>query len=225
MCADWTVGAAVPVYNGERFVAAALRSVIAQTYPVIDVVVVDDGSEDASGAIAAGIGPPARVVHQPNRGIGAARSRAASLLSTEFVVFLDSDDLLTPRSVEARLEVVRSRPNVDIVFGQIRSFAQCAGERPLPLDEPRAAPTAGAMLVRRSAYERVGPFRSGLRVAEGLDWLLRAHELGLREATVAEQVQWRRVHGANNSLTQGHAIQEFPRTLKAYLDRTRARRV
>jgi hypothetical protein len=72
------------------------------------------------------------------------------------------------------------------------------------------------MLVRRSAYERVGPFRSGLRVAEGLDWLLRAHELGLREATAAEQVQWRRIHVANNSLTQGDAIQEFPRTLKAH---------
>jgi hypothetical protein len=79
------------------------------------------------------------------------------------------------------------------------------------------------MLVRRSAFERVGPFTPGLRVAEGLDWLLRAHELGLVEATVDEQVQWRRVHGANNSLTQRRSLDEFPRALKESLDRRRAR--
>ena len=79
------------------------------------------------------------------------------------------------------------------------------------------------MLVRRSAFDRVGRFASGLRAAEGLDWLLRAHEIGLREATVDEQVQWRRVHEANTSRTQQIPLHEFPRVLKASLDRRRAR--
>jgi glycosyltransferase involved in cell wall biosynthesis len=224
MTAEASVGAAVPVYNAERFLAAALRSVLAQSYPVGDVVVVDDGSDDASGALAAGFGPPVRVERQPHAGIGAARSHAVSLVQGEFIVLLDADDLLTPRSVEARMRVLNARPEVDIVYGQIRCFAEQVGGRPVPLDEPRPAHTAGAMLVRRSAFERVGPFTSGLRVAEGLDWLLRAHELGLGEATVDEQVQWRRVHGANNSLTERRSLQEFPRALKASLDRRRASR-
>jgi hypothetical protein len=59
-------------------------------------------------------------------------------------------------------------------------------------------------------------------VAEGLDWLLRARELGLVEATVADQVLWRRVHQANNSLAQRRSIGEFPRVLKESLDRRRA---
>ena len=220
---ELTVGAAVPVYNGARFIAAALRSVLVQTYRVSDVVVVDDGSGDASGAVAAGVDPLVRVVRQPHAGIGAARSHAVSLVRAEAVVLFDADDLLTTRSVEARMEVLHARPEIDIVYGQIRSFRELMGDEPLALDEPRPAHTAGAMLVRRSAFERVGPFRPGLRVAEGLDWLLRAHELGLREATVDEQVQWRRAHGANNSLTQRHSMHEFPRALKASLDRRRAR--
>jgi glycosyltransferase involved in cell wall biosynthesis len=224
MSSEVTVGAALPVYNGERFVAAALRSLLAQTHPVGDVVVVDDGSDDASASVASGVGPPVRVVRQPHAGIGEARSHAVSLVRAEFIVLLDADDLLTPDSVEARLRVFRARPEIDIVYGQIRCFSECVGGQPVPLDQPRPAHTPGAMLVRRIAFERVGPFTSGLRVAEGLDWLLRARELGLGEATVDEQVQWRRVHGANNSLTQRGSMEEFPRALKQSLDRRRASR-
>ena len=223
MSAELTVGAAVPVYNGERFVAAALTSVLAQSYPVVEVVVVDDGSDDLSGAVAAQFGPPIRVVRQPHAGIGAARGHAVSLVGADVVVLLDADDLLTPRSVQARVELLHARPQIDIVYGQIRSFREHAGGQPLALDEPRPAHTVGAMLIRRGAFERVGPFARGLHVAEGLDWLLRAHELGLREATVDEQVQWRRVHPANNSLLHRQAMAEFPRALKASLDRRRAR--
>jgi glycosyltransferase involved in cell wall biosynthesis len=215
------VGAALPVYNGERYLAAALKSVLDQSYPVSDIVVVDDGSDDDSHAVALEAGPRVRVVRQLHAGVGVARSRAVNLVRGAFVVLLDADDLLTPRSVESRMEVMYARHDVDIVYGQIRCFAECVDGRPVPLDEPRPAHVAGAMLIRRSAFERVGPFAAGLRVAEGLDWLLRAHEIGLREATVTEQVQWRRVHGANNSFTAREARHELPRVLKASLDRRR----
>jgi glycosyltransferase involved in cell wall biosynthesis len=219
-----TVGAALPVYNGERYLTAALESVLAQTYPIDDIVVVDDGSDDASAALALSVGPPVRVVGLAHAGIGPARSAAVRLVRGEFIVLLDADDLLTPRSVEARMEVLGARPDLDIVFGQIRSFAECVDGRPVALDAPRPAHVTAAMLVRRTGFERVGPFTAGLRVAEGLDWLLRAREIPLGEATVAEQVQWRRVHGANNSLVERQSLHEFPRALKASLDRRRANR-
>jgi glycosyltransferase involved in cell wall biosynthesis len=216
------VCAALPVYNGERYLGAALQSVLDQTYPVTDVVVVDDGSDDESAAVALGIGPPVRVIRQPHAGVGAARSRAVTLSRGEFVVLLDGDDLLTPRSVEVRMELLHARPEVDIVFGHIRSFAESVDGRPVPLDESRPAHVPGAMLVSRAGFERVGPFAADLRVAEGLDWLLRAREIPLREATVREHVHWRRVHGTNNSLSQRHSRHEFARALKASLDRRRA---
>jgi hypothetical protein len=77
--------------------------------------------------------------------------------------------------------------------------------------------------MRREAYQRVGRFATGLRVADGLDWLLRAREAGIVDATVEAQVVWRRVHGANNSLTQRTSLGEFAVVLKASLDRRRRR--
>jgi glycosyltransferase involved in cell wall biosynthesis len=217
-----SVGVAIPVYNGERYLEAAVRSVLAQTHPVDDVIVIDDGSDDASGDIARQIGPPVRVMRRSHAGPGAARSLALSLVRGEFIMPFDADDLLTPSSIEVRMRVLRDRSEVDIVYGHVRTFRELADGRPLPLDDPHPAHVPSAMLIRRAAYQRVGPFAPGLRVAECLDWLLRARELGLGEVTVPDQVAWRRVHGANNSLTGRSAMHEFPRALKASLDRRRA---
>jgi glycosyltransferase involved in cell wall biosynthesis len=216
-----SVGAAIPVFNGAPFVADALRSVLAQRYAVDDVVVVDDGSEDGSAMAASNLGAPVRVVRCAHAGVATARSYAASFLRTDVLILMDADDLLTPSSVDSRMRVLNDRPEVDMVFGHVRNFAKCRDGQPLALDEPRPAHTVGSMLVRRSAFERVGPFTPGVR-AEGLDWLLRANELGLVNATVSEQVLWRRIHGANNSLADRRSLNEFPRVLKAALDRRRS---
>lgn len=216
------VGVALPVYNGERHLAAALHSILRQTYPVCDVVVADDGSEDGSRQVVLDAGSPVRLVALPHRGTGAARSQGVRSVRGEFVVLMDADDLLTRDSIACRMELLATRPDVDIVYGHIRSFTDCQDGRPTPLDEPRPAHVPGAMLVRRSAFDRVGPFASGLRVSEGLDWLLRAHEAGLREATVDGLVQWRRIHGANNSLKHRDSRHEMARVLKRSLDRRRS---
>ena len=126
------------------------------------------------------------------------------------------------RALHSRLKVPPTSPDVDIVYGQVRHFAECTGGRPLALDLPQPAHVPTGMLIRRAAYERVGAFSPGFRVAEALDWLLRARETGLGEATVPDHVLWRRVHRTNNSLTQRGSLHEFPRVLKASLDRRRA---
>jgi cellulose synthase/poly-beta-1,6-N-acetylglucosamine synthase-like glycosyltransferase len=219
------VGVAVPAFNSERFLTAALDSVLAQTYPVADVIVLDDGSEDATARVAQSFGSPVRVVPRPHRGAGAARSHAMALARGDFLVPLDADDLLTPRSIECRIEVLLARPELDIAYGHVRSFGRCVDGRPVPLGRSQPAHTPASMMVRRTAYERVGPFAAGLRVAETLDWMLRARELDLGEVTVQEHVLWRRVHGANHSLSARSSMSEYPRALKASLDRRRAKEV
>jgi GT2 family glycosyltransferase len=120
--------------------------------------------------------------------------------------------------------VLAVRDDVDIVFGHGHRFAEVRDGGPVPVGPPEPAHVPGAMLVRSSALRRVGPFATGVRVAEGLDWLLRARELGIRDVTVPELIYWRRIHGANNSLTNRSSLSEFPRALKASLDRRRAAR-
>jgi glycosyltransferase involved in cell wall biosynthesis len=220
--AEPTVGVVIPVWNGERWLGEALDSVLAQEHRPADIVVVDDGSSDASAALAERHGPPVRVACQANAGIGAARNRGIELVAGELVTFLDADDLLTPASLALRVEVLVRRPDIDMVFGAVRRFSETAAGAPVALNEPQAGHMPSAMLVRRAALERVGPFPTDTRVAEGLDWMLRARELRLGELTLADQVLWRRVHGHNNSLRHRAEIGEFAHALKASLDRRRA---
>lgn len=217
------VGAVITAFNYEQYVAAAIESVLEQSLSPSQVVVVDDGSTDSTAAVAARYEPQVEVVSIQNGGIGAARTRGvAQLEDADAVLLLDADDLLTPQSIERRAQVLAVRDDVDIVFGHCQRFEEFRDGRPAPVSAPEPAHIPGGMLARSSALERVGPFRRGLRVAEGLDWLLRARELGLRHATVPETVYWRRVHGENNSFRNRGSLGELPRTLKASLDRRRA---
>jgi glycosyltransferase involved in cell wall biosynthesis len=215
-----SVAVAIPAYNAERFIGEALASVFAQTYPVDEIVVVDDGSEDLTARLAETAG--GRVLRQPNAGIGLTRSRAVAATSAEVVVTLDADDVLTPDSIECRVRALQADPQLDLVFGQVRHFTERADKQPVGLDAQQPSHVPSGMLVRRAAYERVGPFASGLDVAEALDWMLRAREADLRELTVPAQILWRRVHGSNNSIVNRASLHEFPRALKASLDRRRA---
>jgi glycosyltransferase involved in cell wall biosynthesis len=217
------IGAVITAFNYESYVSAAIESVLAQTLPPRRIVVVDDGSTDLTAAIASRYEPRVEVVRMEHGGIGAARTRGvAELPEAEAVVFVDADDLLTAHSIERRAQVLAVRDDVDLVFGHAQRFGGLRDGRRQALAAPEPAHIPGAMLVRRSALDRVGPFPTGLRVAAELDWLLRARELGLRHATVPETVYWRRVHGENNSLRNRDALGELPRALKASLDRRRA---
>jgi hypothetical protein len=80
----------------------------------------------------------------------------------------------------------------------------------------------GALLVRRESLERNGRFAEDVGLAEGLDWLIRAREHGLREASVADLVLWRRVHDANYTRGYRDASRQLTGVLKASLDRRRA---
>jgi glycosyltransferase involved in cell wall biosynthesis len=222
MPAEPAVGVVIPAWNAERWLGEAIESVFAQEYPPIDIVVVDDGSSDRSAAIAESYGPPVRVLRQPNAGIGAARNSGVALVEGELVTFLDADDLLTPRSLACRVEVLARRPEIDVVFGHVRRFSERLDGAPVALNEAQPGHVPAIMLARRSALEQVGPFLTDTHVAEGLDWLLRAREQRLGEITLAEQVLWRRVHGENNSLRNRAEIGEFAHALKASLDRRRA---
>jgi len=217
------VGAVIAARNYERYVGEAIESMLEQSHPPSEIIVVDDGSSDATSAVAARYVPRVRVVRIGHSGIGAARNRGiAELHDVDAVILPDADDLLPPQSIERRAQVLAVRGGVDLVFGHSQRFETVRDGQPVPVGPLRPAHLPGGVLVRRSALERVGPFSTGLRVAEGLDWLLRARELGLRDATVPELVYWRRIHGANNSLRQRSAINEFPQALKASLDRRRA---
>ena len=100
------VSVIVPVYNTEKYVREALNSVIAQTYSNLEILVIDDGSTDGSGAICDEFqrsDPRVRVVHQENRGLSGARNTGLRLMRGEFVAFLDSDDRYYSKMIETMI--------------------------------------------------------------------------------------------------------------------------
>ena len=175
------VSTIIPCYNYGRYLGEAIESTLAQAHDRIEVIVVDDGSTDDSREVASRFGPPVRVVSQPNLGISAARNRGVELATGEFLAFLDADDLWSADKLPVQLEAAEADPALGIVSGYAVQFAspdiapgRLAGIRV----DSRAMPArlASALLIRRTAFDRVGPFSTVYAAAECLDWYLRAAE-------------------------------------------------
>jgi glycosyltransferase involved in cell wall biosynthesis len=111
------VTAVLTIYNKERYVDRAVRSVLAQTFTDWELVMVDDGSTDASPRIVAPyIGERIRYIHQENRGPSAARNRAVRDARGEYIAFIDADDEWHPRHLERMVDFARRHPEAGAVF-------------------------------------------------------------------------------------------------------------
>jgi glycosyltransferase involved in cell wall biosynthesis len=224
--AESLITAAIPVRDGEAYLAEAIESVLAQSRPCDQVIVVDNGSTDRSAEIAAGFGSAIEVVHESQPGIGAARNAARRAARGDYLAFLDADDLWEPEKTALQLAAFEADPGLQLVFGHVRQFvspeltAEEAEGLQVPA-EPQPGQYIGAMLARRGAIEAIGPWSQDVRVSDGLTFLLRARELGLEQAMLAETVTLRRVHGANHSIHNRDERAEFARHLKRSLDRRR----
>ncbi len=118
-----TVTIVTPCYNGARFLRATIESVLAQTRPALEMIVIDDGSTDDSAAIAESFGPPVRVIRQANQGESVARNRGIADARGSHLLFLDADDLLAPAALEHLAAALEGRPGAVALMGCAR-FAE-----------------------------------------------------------------------------------------------------
>lgn len=116
-----TVDIIIPAYNAEAFLAAAIDSVVAQTFPDWRILLVDDGSKDSTPEIAARyaahLGARLLIIRQPNAGLPAARNTALRHATAELVALLDADDIWLPRRLELSVAAFRNRPEVGLAYG------------------------------------------------------------------------------------------------------------
>jgi glycosyltransferase involved in cell wall biosynthesis len=216
----------IPVFNAERYVGAAIRSVLAQTYRPLEIIAIDDGSTDRGAEVLAGF-PEVRWLSQPNSGISAARNRAVALATGDYLAFLDADDLWVADKLARQYAAFQADPDLDLVFGQVCQFHDRTTADPLAARPPAPAELQpgylpSALLLPRATFLRVGLFETNWRMGEFTSWYLRAQEAGLRVAMLPELVAWRRLHQTNNGLQQRQSINDYVRILKASLDRRRA---
>jgi glycosyltransferase involved in cell wall biosynthesis len=219
----------IGVYNGAPYIAEAIESVLAQSYRPLELIVVDDGSDDGSGEVAQRY-PEVRYERQERKGNGGARNTAARLATADFFAFLDADDRFAPDKLERQMAALEADPGLDMVFGHVREFVSPELDeetrrsiRP-PAPEPLPWTAPNLMLIRRASFERVGPFSESLRVGVTVDWFARAEEAGLRSLVLPEVVLERRLHTQNNGLRERDARAQYIEVIKAAMDRRRAGR-
>jgi len=219
----------IPVFNGARYLADTLDSVLAQTGISREIIVVDDGSTDGSVEVAARFAPEVRTIGRPHSGLAATRNAALREARGEFIAHLDQDDLLTPGSLSVRVNRLLENPSLDIVVGHQQSFfsedMDPALRSRLQISEiPQPGHLSGGAVIRSRVFDELGGLDESLRSFGDLDWFMRATEHGFRIEVIPDLVLRRRVHGANMSLTRKvEADLERARILKASLDRRRAR--
>jgi alpha-1,6-rhamnosyltransferase len=216
---DPLVSVIIPVYNAEAFLARALASVFAQDYEAFEVIVVDDGSTDGSGAVARA-DPRVRYLRQDNRGPSDARNAGARHAGGELLAYVDADDVVPPHKLRLQAGYLVEHPEVAAVFGRQEWVDPPAGlVRDAVWGDLDGIPLV-SMVVRADVVRQVGPFdeeRGG-----DMDFLVRLREHGFRFAVLPDIVLTRRYHGGN--LVAGRGLSPLPPiSLKEKLDRERAR--
>ena len=112
----------IAVFNGERFIAAAVDSVLAQTYRPIEVIVVDDGSTDRTAEIVAGYGDEVRLVTQEAAGPPATRNLGLAAATGEYLAFLDGDDLWHEEKLARQMACLVTEPMPDACVTHVKHF-------------------------------------------------------------------------------------------------------
>lgn len=171
----------VPVYNAAKFITSAVASLLAQNYPRLEIILVDDGSEDGFEAAVAALPVEVRVLRQQNAGPAAARNLGIRAASADLIAFLDVDDLWPDGRLAAALAWLADHPDTDVAIGRAQVLEQGADGDFRFVGSPAAAFVfyIGAGLYRRRAFARNGLFDPHLRFAEDIDWFANAERTKL----------------------------------------------
>lgn len=133
----------MPAYNAEKYIAEAIESVLAQTYPNWELLIVNDGSTDATAVVASRYPDPRiRLIHQANGGEAAARNTALQQMRGEFLAFLDADDAFLPEHLATTAVYLQTNPDADAVYTD-GIYINTDGQRLEPLSSQRRGPFTG----------------------------------------------------------------------------------
>jgi len=182
------VSVIIPCHNGERFLSEAIESALQQTVAASEIIVVDDGSTDATQAVVRRY-PQVRCLKQSQQGVSRARNAAIEASRGDYLVFLDHDDRLLPKALETGLEAFAAHPDSGFVFGLCRiinadgvpiktahlSVLEQTCEPPFypQLLQGNSIHPPARLMIQRQVLKQIGGFDTSLIVSEDYDLYLR----------------------------------------------------
>ncbi len=213
------VSVLIPCYNAGRYLGAAIESVLAQTFTDFEIIVIDDGSEDDSAAVAARY-PQVRYFYHEHSGISVTRNFAISKARGEIVAFLDADDLWQPQKLEKQVAYLDSHPDCQLVYTLVQNFFDADPESMTQRQEQLLTANMDHCLVtcciRRKLYETYGGYREDYPYGEDTHWVTRLWAAGVNmKHCIGETLYLRRIHDSNISLSHRKVEQKDIMTLMA----------
>lgn len=192
------ISVVIPCFNAEAYIGTAIRSVLAQEWPDLEIVVVDDGSKDRSVELIREKFPTVRLLLQTNQGVAVARNNGVTQATGDWIAFLDADDIWLPGKLHAQMEMLGKTPDARMTYTAWQVWT-CSDPAPTPdymaalaVRSADAGFWSGAsgwiypqllldcvvwtstVLAHRSIFEEVGQFDPQLRMGEDWDLWLRA---------------------------------------------------
>lgn len=219
------VSVIVPVFNGAAFLGEAIHSILAQNYAPLEIIVVDDGSTDDTGTVAANFGDAVTYVRQQNQGPAAGRNHGLRLATGELVSFLDADDRWPLGRLNHHVALLMQQVNVQLVIGltYLVRFGNGAQGTAVPiLPAPLVQHQVGSATYRRAIFDRIGGFDPDLRFGEDREWFQRALALDVALFITPEVALEYRVRPGSLSDGQVDFKHGFLAALRAHLNRRRA---
>lgn len=225
------VSVIIAVKNGERFLAQAIESVLNQTRPPHEVIVVDGHSTDGSRKLAESY-DGVRCIDQVSTGFAAAWNEGIAAASGDLIAILDSDDWWAPDKLEVQVEQFVNDPDTQYCITRMR-FVLEPGQEPPPGFKPELLATdhiaymPSAVMVRRDVFEQIGDFQTSWQISSDVEWFARAKDFPLKLAVVPKVMLYKRVHDSNLSYLDARSLRfnkEIAGLLKQSIDRQRARR-
>lgn len=186
------VSVVIPAFNADWCVARAIDSVLAQVFDGCELIVVNDGSTDATADVLRRYGDQLRVVDKPNGGLSSARNAGIRAARGRYVAFLDADDAWLPGKLERQVALMASRPELSFCSTAARIEGPagealgewrcgCGGRPALEAifeENAHVAGSGSAVLARREALDRAGGFDESLRSLEDIDMWMRLAAIG-----------------------------------------------
>lgn len=208
-----TITVIIPAFNSGRFIADALDSALRQSAPPAQIIVINDGSTDDTGARLRPYQNRITVIDQPNQGTAAARNAGLRIATGDFIAFLDADDVWHKRKLEMQLEVLRRRPDIQLIG---TGAFDCPRENEPDISEDAAVVevcrgrllvrnyfTASSILVRREIVQRLGGFDTTVSHTEDYDYWQRVSQLGVVANLKSPLTGYRQVAGSISRRPEG----------------------
>ncbi len=193
------VSVIIPVYNCQDFLGAAIESALGQSYKNTEIIVLDDGSQDASFSVAAkfsGI----KYIRLSHQGVSGTRNKGIQEASGDYIAFLDADDVWLRDKLKIQIDLLEKNPDLGYVLARMKNFYDKGDKTACWMEESEFNKNPigiQTLVARKEVFNIVGLFDVRLSIAEDMDWFLRAKEKHIPMYIIDEVLVKRRIHNNN----------------------------